>query len=851
MAGDKDHWWPCKLKYLEANYERCKLKVRQDSLYCKLFILEYQNRLEEERRITLKYEKNAVEETGQKHIELANNQEVLARNAVENLANVENEWKTKTDNLTKQIECLKEKQKIEIKSKDDTILHLTKEVQVLRNLSSLKGALPKNAQEEFDKILKTQQEKPQISCKMDRQVRTTSKIDDEDTGHGVEESCGVSGKGQSCEDVTNLLLDNSENLESISGEKFGESQLGSVLEVTEEMLKNCRRRSVLKRSRKSQVPDVIENVSEDLGGSEKQVKTRRERRVTFNGELEFKLPDGSKELAELVIDDSNGEIETHVDQNEEVCDDILSYETHEQSGVDVLASNDEKEVISVDTKTLEESREPEGSFEQAEKLKSREDEDCASNVHSQTHATDGLGGSPMEDRQIKKGKRKKSKQKTDENSNVIQECGNVNKTANAKNKVDIDESGSKDVKDETGKKNRRFSVEADILLSVDRQAQEEKLSSGIENTCKKKTHSKQTDSEEAKVVTVQLQDTVERRTRNGPKRGLRRENCNKVNTTKRLVDAFGEERELNELQSRGEDRKTQKGKKGKGSKVAKTNMVDAPRQASPADPDTQEDLENGEDKNIWENIALEKQSCGVRKGKSKRTVGRKSAQAKKTTSRKEYRIQTRNSKARLAKADDNIGDEVMKDISGGDDMAQDSPFKEFSQLGSEVEEEKGKETPGKSDKLHRKKCISEAEVDVGQMISNGSGNDVEPSSREDKIDSQEDDAVCEKIQDECNNKNEGEKGAKTNKRRSVFELHDDEAEDLKGSKEGMKDEVEAKSKENQPGNIEREEKPTGNIEEINEKEEKYEKKEILYRFSGYTTKESEIQERNKRRSGRW
>lgn len=63
MAGEQSqYWWPCKLKYLEANYERCKLKVRQDSLYCKLFILEYQNRLEEERRITLKYEKNALGE---------------------------------------------------------------------------------------------------------------------------------------------------------------------------------------------------------------------------------------------------------------------------------------------------------------------------------------------------------------------------------------------------------------------------------------------------------------------------------------------------------------------------------------------------------------------------------------------------------------------------------------------------------------------------------------------------------------------------------------------------------------------------------------------------------------------
>ena len=62
MDGEQSHWWPCKLKYLEANYEKCKLKVRQDSLYCKLFILEYQNRLEEEKRITLKYEKKALGE---------------------------------------------------------------------------------------------------------------------------------------------------------------------------------------------------------------------------------------------------------------------------------------------------------------------------------------------------------------------------------------------------------------------------------------------------------------------------------------------------------------------------------------------------------------------------------------------------------------------------------------------------------------------------------------------------------------------------------------------------------------------------------------------------------------------
>ena len=62
MAGEPGQWWPDKLKYLEANYERCKLKVRQNSLYCKLFILEHQTQLEEERRITAKYEIKAVRE---------------------------------------------------------------------------------------------------------------------------------------------------------------------------------------------------------------------------------------------------------------------------------------------------------------------------------------------------------------------------------------------------------------------------------------------------------------------------------------------------------------------------------------------------------------------------------------------------------------------------------------------------------------------------------------------------------------------------------------------------------------------------------------------------------------------
>ena len=40
---------------------------------------------------------------------------------------------------------------------------------------------------------------------------------------------------------------------------------------------------------------------------------QRERRVTFNGELEFKLPDGRQEFAELVIDDSNEQLEIEHD----------------------------------------------------------------------------------------------------------------------------------------------------------------------------------------------------------------------------------------------------------------------------------------------------------------------------------------------------------------------------------------------------------------------------------------------------------------------------------------------------------------------------------------------------------
>ena len=55
-------WWPEKLKLLEANYDKSKLKIRQNSLYCKLSIIQLQNAIEEEKLINQKYEKKAVVE---------------------------------------------------------------------------------------------------------------------------------------------------------------------------------------------------------------------------------------------------------------------------------------------------------------------------------------------------------------------------------------------------------------------------------------------------------------------------------------------------------------------------------------------------------------------------------------------------------------------------------------------------------------------------------------------------------------------------------------------------------------------------------------------------------------------
>ena len=102
-----------------------------------------------------------------------------------------------------------------------------------------------------------------------------------------ENTIGNAGSGESI-----LGSHNSQNAQSLNEEKLLEGEVGSVLEVTEEMLKSCRRRSVLKR-RKPDVCDVVlGNNDPDTAEFSECNKTQRERRVTFNGELEFKLPDG-------------------------------------------------------------------------------------------------------------------------------------------------------------------------------------------------------------------------------------------------------------------------------------------------------------------------------------------------------------------------------------------------------------------------------------------------------------------------------------------------------------------------------------------------------------------------------
>ena len=335
---------------------------------------------------------------------------------------------------------------------------------------------------------------------------------------------------------SDLVSNNSRNLQLLNEEKLLESEVGSALEVTEEMLKSCRRRSVLKR-RKPGACDLVLGTKDpdttEFTECNKQDKSQRERRVTFNEELEFKLPDGRQEFAELVIDDADGQSVTEDDQNENtlpVFNDILS---HEVSGEE---RNTECNATEGKSTSGEDHKELDGEI---------------------TDERNGHARSDTESCEI----RGDEKAKTNNDEKDKSSSRHVKKDAVQELKLD---------------ENLRFLVEADILLSANRQVQSAQINSGNDpikcNTKTPKTedevpvNSLETDCDET--ANVQLRETGERAKGHAPRRGMRHEasSNNNAKPSKRLVDIFGskikprvaEKKEL--LKNEGKEKQNKKGK---------------------------------------------------------------------------------------------------------------------------------------------------------------------------------------------------------------------------------------------------------------------------------------------------
>ena len=310
---------------------------------------------------------------------------------------------------------------------------------------------------------------------------------------------------------SDLDSNNSRNLQLLNEEKVWESEVGSALEVTDEMLKSCRRRSVLKRRKPGACDLVLGNKDPDtteFTECNKQDKSQRERRVTFNEELEFKLPDGRQEFVELVIDDSDGQLVIEDDQNKNtlpVFNDILS---HEVSGEE---RNTECNATEGKSASGEDHKELDGEI---------------------TDERNGHARSDTESCEI----RGDEKAKTNNDEKDKSSSRHVKKDAVQELKPD---------------ENLRFLVEADILLSADRQAQSAQMNSGNDaikhNTKTPKTEdevpvsSLETDCGETGYV--QLRETGERAKGHAPRRGMRHEAStnNNAKPSKRLVDVFGSE----------------------------------------------------------------------------------------------------------------------------------------------------------------------------------------------------------------------------------------------------------------------------------------------------------------------
>ncbi len=494
-------------------------------------------------------------------------------------------------------------------------------------------------------------------------------------------------------------MEDSEKSVSSNGEKILESEVGCVLEVTEEMLRSCRKRSVLKRKKPGGCDFVLENNDSDAVESSecsKQDNTRRERRVTFNGELEFKLPDGSKEIAELMMDDSGSQLETRDDQNEkeeEVFDDILSREmdvSHgrldcrsnslEESGVG--GENDE-ELARMETRNLgedegngdnnERKNETGSQVRGGEELRENKDtrkndaldkenghiwmndaidkengdtrmndaldkengdtgmndaldkengdtgmNDAIDKENGDTRMNDALdkengdtGMNDALDQNLAEGNRRSDLRKKPEKKKEIKTVV-VQKNQNVAVDTGKNEERKKDEIQKKDNANRRFTVEADMLISPDRMSRNVKLNSGAENTGESERNSKTQSEKSTSENVAQLRETAGRNKKydvgNERKRKARRKRKrNKKKTSNAVarnidVSILNKNHAQNPADQGGDDASLENGIASDpedGPRKRKTNLRSKKRKSP--EPDNN-DKENNDDRKQDENI---------------------------------------------------------------------------------------------------------------------------------------------------------------------------------------------------------------------------------------------------------
>ena len=352
----------------------------------------------------------------------------------------------------------------------------------------------------------------------------------------------------------NIELDNSEKSEDSCGEDFLESEVGSVFEVTEELLKNSRRRSALKRKKPEVCQPVFENRNSntvELNECSKSGKKPRERRVTFNGELEFKLPDGSKEVVELLNDDSNEQLEISEDENNdrsesEVFDDILLRETQGienelYTGYHAL-KEDVKDKKDMDRTTAEKTKNLKGDADHELEVKSKTTscEVREEVVHRENAEIPALCENEAE------------------GSGIQQESEKEVKRSEVKCKSNVEGSLEDKEKDKTeisDKSDSQFLAEKDVLLSADREDKDAQFNPDSVCCCDTSLDTKVEDNvievkrKSGDDLIAQPGETVEREGHVGPRRGLRREAKGSKNarSSKRLLEVLADDMKPNEM----------------------------------------------------------------------------------------------------------------------------------------------------------------------------------------------------------------------------------------------------------------------------------------------------------------